>query len=29
MSAVTVDELPTDRPGGWSWEPKFTAFLTV
>jgi ATP-dependent DNA ligase len=26
MIAVTADQLPLDRPGGWAFEPKFDGF---
>src|SRR5918994_3638150 len=26
MIAVTADQLPRDRPGGWAFEPKFDGF---
>src|SRR5687768_14776598 len=29
MIAVTADQLPLDRPGGWAFEPKFDGFRCV
>jgi ATP-dependent DNA ligase len=29
MIAVTADQLPLNRPGGWAFEPKFDGFRCV